>query len=255
MRRLDVVAALVARGLAASPEEARALVDEGRVTAAGAPVVSPARLVAAHEELQVRAEPRPVGRGAHKLEGALEATGVVVAGRRCLDVGASTGGFTEVLLARGATEVVALDVGRGLLHERLRADPRVHDAAGVHVRELPRLLAARDAAGPWRAPFDLVVVDLAFISTASVAGPVWAAVAPDGEALVLVKPQFEASRDEAARAGGVVRDPEVRARTCAEVAAAFTALGARVGEPVRSAIDGRGGNAEYFLRVRRAPPP
>ncbi|MFZ9292326.1 MAG: SAM-dependent methyltransferase, partial [Ilumatobacteraceae bacterium] len=124
MRRVDVVAALVARGLAASPDEARARGDAGRVTAGGAPVASPGRRVAAGEQLAVRAAREPVGRGGAKLEGAIAAWGVRVDGRRCLDVGASTGGFTEVLLGRGAAEVVALDVGTGLLHERLAADPR-----------------------------------------------------------------------------------------------------------------------------------
>ncbi len=254
MRRVDVVAALVARGLAASPDDARALVDAGRVTAGGAPVASHGRLVASGEQLAVRAAREPVGRGGAKLEGAIAAWGVRVDGRRCLDVGASTGGFTEVLLGRGAAEVVALDVGTGLLHERLAADPRVAVVDGTHVREVPALLAARDAASPWRAPFSLVVVDLSFISTASVAGAIWAAVAPGGEALVLVKPQYEATREEASRGGGVVADPGVWRRTCEEVAAAFGRLGGMVDAPVRSPIDGRGGNAEFFLRVRRAPP-
>jgi len=249
-----VVAALVDRGLAASPDEARLLIDAHRVTVGGAPVTSHHRLVAPHEPVEVRAAREPVGRGGAKLAGALDAFGVRVEGRSCLDVGASTGGFTEVLLARGAAGVVALDVGRGQLHERVAADPRVTSVEGVHVRELPSLLGARDAAAPWRAPFSLVVVDLSFISTASVAPAVWAAVAPGGEALVLVKPQYESTRDEASRGGGVVDDPAVWARTCDEVAEAFARLGAMVDAPVRSSLDGRGGNAEFFLRVRRAPP-
>lgn len=230
------------------------MIDAHRVTVGGAPVTSAARLVAPHEPIEVRPEREAVGRGGAKLEGALADFGVRVEGRRCLDVGASTGGFSEVLLARGAAEVVALDVGTGRLHERVAADPRVTSVEGVHVREVPALLAARDAASPWRAPFSLVVVDLSFISTASVAPAIWAAVAPGGEALVLVKPQYEATRDEASRGGGVVDDPVVWARTCAEVADAFARLAGMVDAPVRSAIDGRGGNAEFFLRVRRAPP-
>ena len=237
--RLD--AELVRRGLARSREHARELVDAGHVRVGGIVATKPASGVDSGASLVVTAEPGPdyVSRGAVKLAGALsDLGGPDVAGRRCLDAGASTGGFTDVLLRAGAREVVAVDVGYGQLAWRLRSDDRVH----VHERTNVRDLTADQIGGQ----VDLTVADLSFISLALVLPALARCTAPDGDLLVMVKPQFEVGRD-AVGAGGVVRDPQLRAEAVRSVAVRADTLGLGVRGVVASSLPGPAGNVEYFL--------
>ena len=230
-KRLDVL--LVERGLAESRAQAQALVLAGRVSGhakAGEQVEEDAELV-------VEQPPRYVSRGGEKLERALEAFGVTVEGALCLDVGASTGGFTDCLLQHGAAHVIALDVGYGQLHERLRADARVTVLERVNVRALPDLEYAPD----------IVTCDVSFISLRTALPPALAAAAPGWRALVLVKPQFEAGRADVKR--GVVRDPAVHARVLEETARATAHWHARVAGVVDSGLPGPKGNREFFLHL------
>ena len=189
--------------------------------------------------------PRFVGRGGEKLDAALERFAVPVAGRRALDAGASTGGFTDCLLQRGADEVVAVDVGYGQLHERLRADPRVDVRERTNVRSLDR-----EALG---GPVDLVVADLSFISLRTVLPVLVPRVEPGGDLVGLVKPQFEAGRREAARGSGVIREPEVWRRVLEEVATAAAESGADRMDEMESPLTGADGNVEFLLHLRRTP--
>jgi 23S rRNA (cytidine1920-2'-O)/16S rRNA (cytidine1409-2'-O)-methyltransferase len=230
-KRLDVL--LVERGLAESRAQAQALVLAGRVpgyTKAGTPVEADA-------ELAVTAPPRFVSRGGEKLAHALDVLGVDPAGLDCLDIGASTGGFTDVLLQRGAARVIALDVGYGQLHERVRADPRVTVLERVNVRSLAEL------------PFapQLVSCDVSFIGVGKALPAALALAATGWQALVLVKPQFEAARGETAK--GVVRDPEVRRRVVREVAEAALSWGGETVGVVDSGLPGPKGNREVFLHL------
>jgi 23S rRNA (cytidine1920-2'-O)/16S rRNA (cytidine1409-2'-O)-methyltransferase len=246
-RRLDTL--LVARGLAASRERARALVLAGRVRVAGTVVTKAGVLVDEASAIELAAPDHPyVSRGGIKLAHALEAFHIPVAGRVALDIGASTGGFTDALLQAGAARVVALDVGRGQLAWRLRHDPRVVVIEGVNARYLtPEHLP------PGSRIFDLVTIDVSFISLALVLPRVPPLLAPDADVIALVKPQFEAGRREVGRKG-LVRDPRVHERVLAEVTAAADRVGlARVGE-TESPIPGAAGNREYFLHFRRAAP-
>ena len=230
-RRLDVL--LVERGLAESRAQAQALVLAGRVPG----YAKAGQQVDESAELTVTAPPRFVSRGGDKLDHALEAFAVEVAGRDALDVGASTGGFTDVLLQRGAARVIALDVGYGQLHPRIRNDPRVTVLERTNVRGLAEL------------PFapGLVVCDVSFVGVRQALPPALALAAPGWEAVVLVKPQFEAGRAEAPR--GVVRDPDVWRRVLNEVAAEAPAWGAQVAGVVDSGLPGPKGNREFFLRL------
>jgi len=248
--RLD--AELVRRGLARSREHARALVDAGQVRVAGMVATKAATGVDARTAVSVvEAADDYVSRGALKLAGALDALGGPLGGpgieaRRCLDAGASTGGFTDVLLRRGARAVVAVDVGYGQLAWRLRTDPRVE----VHERTNVRTLTTDEIGGP----VDLVVADLSFISLRLVLPAFDAVTRPDGELLVMVKPQFEVGRDAVGR-GGVVRDPALRADAVSSVAAAATALGWGGRGVVASPLPGPSGNVEYFLWLVRGADP
>jgi len=240
--RLD--AELVRRGLARSREHARALVDAGQVRVHGLVATKPATAVPHDASVVVVAgdDPGYVSRGAVKLAGALDALGgPPVAGRRCLDAGASTGGFTDVLLRRGAREVVAVDVGYGQLAWRLRVDPRVQ----VHERTNVRNLTADTIAGP----VQLVVADLSFISLRLVLPALVACAAHDADLLLMVKPQFEVGRDDVGR-GGVVRDAEQRTAAVVAVADAAFALGRGTVGVTASPLPGPSGNVEYFLWLR-----
>jgi 23S rRNA (cytidine1920-2'-O)/16S rRNA (cytidine1409-2'-O)-methyltransferase len=223
------------------------MVRAGRVEVDGEPAARPSLPVGAGADLQVRAEDQDalVGRGALKLAGALDdlaagagAGGPKVAGRRCLDAGASTGGFTQVLLARGAAQVVAVDVGRGQLAAQLGRDPRVSDLPGTTVRGLTR----QDVGGQ----VDLLVADLSFISLRLVIDDLTALVRPGGDLLLLVKPQFEVGRERLGR-GGVVRDPGLRRAAVEGVARAARLARAGVRRVVASRFPGPGGNVEYFV--------
>jgi 23S rRNA (cytidine1920-2'-O)/16S rRNA (cytidine1409-2'-O)-methyltransferase len=189
--------------------------------------------------------PRFVSRGGEKLDAALDRFAIDPLGVRALDAGASTGGFTDCLLQRGAARVVALDVGHGQLHERLRADPRVE----VHERRNVRDLAPGDLGEP----FPLVVADLSFISLRAVLPHLLDQAAPGADLVLLVKPQFEAGRDEASRGRGVIRDPEVWRRVLEEVVVALGGYGAAIMGAMPSPITGADGNVEFLVHARAAP--
>lgn len=243
--RLD--AELVRRKLARSRGQAAELIAAGRVVVNGMPATKPATVVDRDAPVLVRpdddGEPDWASRGAKKLLGALDAfTDVDPAGRRCLDAGASTGGFTDVLLTRGAAEVVAVDVGYGQLVWRLQSDERVH----VHDRTNVRALEPEQIGGT----VDLTVADLSFISLRTVLPALAACTAPGGDLLPMVKPQFEVGKDRLG-SGGVVRDPGLRTEALHGVATAAAATGLHVLGATASPLPGPSGNVEYFLHLRR----
>ncbi|MBI1376195.1 MAG: TlyA family rRNA (cytidine-2'-O)-methyltransferase [Frankiales bacterium] len=246
-RRLD--AELVRRGLARSREHAQSLVADGRVLVGGVRAVKPATQVDAATSLVVREAqegPDYVSRGAHKLVGALDAFGLDVTGRIALDAGASTGGFTDVLLRRGVASVVAVDVGYGQLAWSIRSDPRVTVLERTNVRDLrPGDLDVRP---------DLVVADLSFISLSLVLAPLAAVVTDDADLVLMVKPQFEVGKEQVGP-GGVVRDPALRSDAVRRIAAAALALGLGTAGVVASPLPGPSGNVEYFLHLRRGAGP
>jgi 23S rRNA (cytidine1920-2'-O)/16S rRNA (cytidine1409-2'-O)-methyltransferase len=237
-KRLDVL--LVERGLAESRAQAQALVLAGRVRGHA----KPGEQVPEDAELEVEQPPPYVSRAGHKLANALDAFGIDVAGLDCLDVGASTGGFTDVLLQRGAARVIALDVGYGQLHPSLRSDPRVTVLERTNARALTAL--------PF--PPQLVTCDVSFISVRTALPAALALAAPGWQAVVLVKPQFEAGRADVPR-GGVVRDPEVRRRVVREVAEAAIGWGSEPAGVVDSGLPGPKGNRELVLHLVQRPEP
>jgi 23S rRNA (cytidine1920-2'-O)/16S rRNA (cytidine1409-2'-O)-methyltransferase len=243
--RVRVDQLLVDRGLAGTRGEAARLVMAGRVRLGGQPALKAGQGVRPDAELAVAAGPAFVGRGGDKLAGALDAFGVTPAGRVCLDVGASTGGFTDCLLQRGARRVYAVDVGRGQLHPRLAVDPRVTALEEVNARRL------EPDAFPERP--DLATVDVSFISVGKVLGSVAACLTPAAEAIVLVKPQFEVGRGEVGR-GGVVRDPALRGAAVLRVAAAAAEIGLAPLAVAASSLRGPKGNREVFVHFARRPP-
>lgn len=241
-RRARVDAELVRRGLARSRQQAAELIGAGRVRIDGMPAAKPATTVAVDAKLTVAADERVwVSRGAHKLIGALDAFDVPVTGRRCLDAGASTGGFTEVLLDRGAAEVVAADVGYGQLAWSLRSDDRVHVLERTNVRTL-----TPEAIG---GPVDLVVADLSFISLATVLPALTGCASPTADIVPMVKPQFEVGKDRVG-AGGVVSDPALRAEAMLTVARRAAELHWHTVAVTASPLPGPSGNVEFFLRFR-----
>lgn len=248
-RRARLDAELVRRGLARSREQATELVASGRVKIAGVTATKSATAIEANTPVIVAADvvdPGWASRGAHKLLGALTAfPAILVSGRRCLDAGASTGGFTDVLLRRNAREVVAVDVGYGQLAWRLQTDDRVV----VHDRRNVRDLRPADIGGT----VDLVVADLSFISLRLVLPALAACTAVDGELLPMVKPQFEVGRDRLG-AGGVVRDPVHQVDAVLSVAAVAADCGLGVAGVVASPLPGPAGNVEFFVWLRRDAP-
>ena len=243
-RRARVDAELVRRGLARSRQQATELIGAGRVSIDGMPATKPATAVAVTASLTVNedGERSWVSRGAHKLTGALDALGIDVAGRRCLDAGASTGGFTEVLLDRGAAEVVAVDVGYGQLAWSLRADPRVHPIERTNVRQV--------GPGCIGGPVNLVVADLSFISLTTVLPALTSCALTDADILPLVKPQFEVGKGLVGQ-GGVVTDPALRAEAVLSVAHHAQTLQWHTVGVTASPLPGPSGNVEYFLWLRR----
>ena len=241
-RRARVDAELVRRGLARSRQQAAELIGAGRVTIDGMPAAKPATAIAVSAALTVERDERTwVSRGAHKLIGALDAFGLSADGRRCLDAGASTGGFTEVLLDRGAREVVAVDVGYGQLAWSLRNDPRVIVLERTNVREL-----TADMIG---GTVDLVVADLSFISLATVLPALTACASDDADIVPMVKPQFEVGKDRVG-AGGVVSDRQLRVDAVLAVARRAAELHWHTVGVTASPLPGPSGNVEYFLRLR-----
>jgi 23S rRNA (cytidine1920-2'-O)/16S rRNA (cytidine1409-2'-O)-methyltransferase len=241
MSRLRADLLLVERGLFDSRAQAQAAIAAGLVRADGRPVKKPSEAVSPQAVLDAVPAHPYVSRGGVKLAHALDTTGVSPAGRFCLDVGASTGGFTDVLLRGGARHVVAVDVGRGQLHPRLRDDARITSFEETDIRVFDR---GRLAEAP-----DLIVVDASFISLTLVLPSALALAAPAADLLVLVKPQFEAPR--AAIKKGIVRDPAAHEAACGKIAACLSELGWPVLMTFASPIAGGDGNREFFLWARR----
>lgn len=244
--RLDIE--LVRRGLARSRTHAAALIHDGRVHRDGQALGKPSALVAETDPLEVApgAAAEWVSRGGYKLAGALDAMpALVVAGRRCLDAGSSTGGFTDVLLRRGASEVIAVDVGTGQLVEELATDPRVMVREQLSVRDL----SPADIGGS----VDLVAADLSFISLVKVLPNLVGCTRVDGDLLLMIKPQFEVGKYRLGR-GGVVRDPALQAVAVAQVVTAAFELGWGTVSVVRSVLPGPAGTVEFFAWLRRDAP-
>lgn len=243
--RADVL--LVTRGLAPSRAAAQAMILAGQVHTPSARVDKPGALLPGDAEIAVRGGPRFVSRGGDKLDGALaalEGQGLDVRGLACADIGASTGGFTDCLLQRGAARVVAIDVGRGQLAHRLREDPRVTVMEGTNARDL--------SAETLPFAIDLVVVDASFIGLGGLAPAIARVARPGGELVALVKPQFEAGREAARRGRGVIRDEETRLAAIGSAREALVAAGFEVRAEVDSPLRGPKGNLERFIWARRA---
>ena len=242
--RLDTL--VVARGLTDSRARARALILAGHVTVDGVIVSKAGTPTPTDADITLATPDHPyVGRGGVKLAHALDALGIDPAGRTALDIGASTGGFTDVLVQRGARCVVALDVGHGQLAWKLRQDPRVIVREGVNARKLDPSLFPADCRS-----FDLVTIDVAFISLRLIVPQVPPFLSADGEIVALVKPQFEAGRAEVGKKG-VITDPRIRARVVDEVAACADEIGLRRAGTTPSPITGAEGNQEIFLHFRQ----
>jgi 23S rRNA (cytidine1920-2'-O)/16S rRNA (cytidine1409-2'-O)-methyltransferase len=239
--RLDQL--VVDRGLAPSRERARALILAGQVLVAGQPVTKAGTAVDAESLIELAAPDHPyVGRGGLKLAHALDVFQVPVTGRECLDIGASTGGFTDVLRQRGARRIVALDVGHGQIDWTLRNDPRVVVIEGFNARRLMR--------GDLPAPVDLAVIDVSFISLRQILPVVPPLLAPGADVIALVKPQFEAGRGEVRK--GIIQDPAVHARVLDEVVASAAGVGLTRVASTPSPITGQKGNVEFLLHLRPA---
>lgn len=243
-QRLDLL--LVEKGLAESRERAQALILAGLVEVDGKRSGKAGDRIDPSSHLEVIRPEHPfVGRGGVKLAGALDRFGIDPRDRVALDVGASTGGFTDCLLQRGARRVYALDVGAGQIHFRLRSDPRVVVMEKINARHLE--------AGRIPEPVSLVTVDVSFISLRLVLPPLVRIVTGDADLLTLVKPQFEVGRREVGK-GGIVRDPELHRRVIAEILSAGETLGLHPRGVCRSPLPGAEGNREYFLHFRREGP-
>jgi 23S rRNA (cytidine1920-2'-O)/16S rRNA (cytidine1409-2'-O)-methyltransferase len=234
--------------LVGTRQEAHEAVTAGRVLVGGAVADKPARLVGPGEPLVVQGPPRRfAGRGGEKLDGALDRFRVPVEGRRALDAGSSTGGFTDCLLQRGASSVIAVDVGHGQLDQRLREDPRVLVLERTNIRSAHDALVERPD-GP-HLPVDLLTADLSFVSLAPLVPVLRALVASHGDLVVLVKPQFEAGRASMARTKGVVRDRAVWHRTVSDVAFALRSAGTGIMGVMPSPLTGAAGNTEFFVHA------
>ncbi len=244
--RLDEL--LVERGLAESRAQAKALIMAGRVRQGTARLDKPGKAVDRTADIQVTEPPRYVGRGGEKLAAALSAFNLDVRGAHILDLGASTGGFTDCLLQAGAAAATCVDVGRAQLHGRLLADPRVTNFEKVNARDLERIALPRPT-------YEVVVLDLSFISLRSVLPAAWPRVQAGGVLVALVKPQFEAGKAEADKGRGVIRDPAVQQAALAAVRdfALAQLPGADLLGTIDSPITGADGNREFLLGLRKAP--
>ncbi|HEX6272014.1 MAG TPA: TlyA family RNA methyltransferase [Polyangiaceae bacterium] len=241
--RADVL--VVERGLAESRARAQRLILAGQVWSGERRVEKSGELIARDTPLELRGGERFVSRGGDKLDGALAALGVDVGDTTCADIGASTGGFTDCLLQRGARRVFAIDVGHGQLADKLRKDPRVVVLERTNARYLERATLGEAV--------DVVVVDASFIGIEKLLPGIVAVLRDGGTLVALVKPQFEAGRDEAARSRGVIRDPNVRNAAIAKARDAIVAAGFEVLGEVDSALKGPKGNHEHFVVARRSP--
>jgi len=245
LKRVRLDKALVAKLLVETEAEAQKAIDARIVSVNGAIAVSHGFMVAPSDELLVIVPPKFVSRGGFKLEAAIVEFDLDLKDKRVLDVGASTGGFTDCALQHGAREVVALDVGKNLLHEKVSNDPRVVIVENTNAREISGLVKAGKP--NFGKLFDVVVVDLSFISVHEVLGQILSALKNEGIVIVLVKPQFEASKNEADKASGVITDSAIHSRVCQEVAAMATGLGCVVQGIIDSPIRGHDGNHEFLL--------
>ena len=245
-RRLD--AELLVRGMAPSRTTAQQLIAAGRVTVGGAPALKASRQVAKADAIVVLGEPnRFVGRGAHKLEEALDAFGIDVADKVALDVGASTGGFTDSLLQRGARLVAAVDVGTNQLHERLQASEQVLNLEQQDIRSFrPSTIDGLPSA------FEVIGVDLSFISTTSILSTLASLLADSGDLVILMKPQFEAGRAEVSRGKGIIREPSIWVRVLHELIDAAPNAGVVVVDLALSPITGGKGNVEFLAHLQKA---
>jgi 23S rRNA (cytidine1920-2'-O)/16S rRNA (cytidine1409-2'-O)-methyltransferase len=242
VRRLDVE--LVERSLAESREQAQRLILAGEVWVEGQRWDKASKLCAASAAIEVRGGDRYVSRGGHKLEGALNGFHLDVTGLRCLDLGASTGGFTDCLLQHGAREVVALDVGHGQLHWKLRQDPRVIVYEGMNARDLSVLIDEQPK------KFDLVVADVSFISLRKVLPPAFDLLSSGGRVCALIKPQFEAGRTEVGK-GGIVRDAGVRERVVRDLCQWSQDYPVTTVGTIPSPLPGRDGNEEFLWLLQK----
>lgn len=242
MRRSRLDQELLRRGMVDSRTAATNAIEAGVVLVNGAVADKASRQVSPSDAIVITERARYVGRGGEKLAAALERFAIVVAGRDALDVGSSTGGFTDCLLQHGAKSVVAIDVGRNQLHERLRNDPRVKSHEGLHIKD-----ASSGAVG---GPFSLIVVDLSFISLKSVADHLVALATSGADLVLLVKPQFEAGKTEVSKGQGIIRDEEIRQRTLTEVTECYAAKGFTMEDVIDCPVPGANGNVEYLLWLR-----
>lgn len=238
MKRVRADVLLVQRGLAETRERARSLIMAGQARVGTTTLVKPATMLAEDATVEVLAPPRFVSRGGLKLDAALDHFAIDVAGLRCIDLGASTGGFTDCLLQRGASTVLAIDVGRAQLHVRLRDDPRVTLVEGTNARDLPEL-----------PPLDFFVADLSFISLRKVLPSVASRVAPATPGVVLLKPQFEAGPADVPR-GGVITDAAVRQRVLDEFTAWLSDEGWRLHGQIDCPVAGSSGNVEFLIHIQ-----
>ena len=239
--KLRIDQLLVSRALVESREQGRRLILAGEVLVNDTPVTKAGQLVPEDAEIRIKAPPKFVSRGGFKLEGALDHFGIDVQGMTCLDVGSSTGGFTDCLLQRGTVRVYAFDVGTNQLVWKLRSDPRVVSRENFNVRHMkPEDVGER---------VDFIVADVSFISLTLVLPPAFAVLKPGGQAVVLIKPQFELSRDEVGK-GGIVRERELHEKACAKIA---TFVKSQSGWEWRglmeSPIQGTDGNREFLARI------
>jgi len=252
--RLELV--LVSRGVVVDIDAAKQAIDDRLVQVNGSIAISYLHLVAPNDQIFLAVTPRFVSRGGFKLEAALEHFKIDLAGLRVLDVGASTGGFTDCALQHGARQVVALDVGKNLLHEKLRGDERVVEISETNARDIGNLANNVAVAGDalFSEKFDVVVADLSFISVHEVLPSMLAVLKADGLLILLVKPQFEATRLEADKASGVIEDPEIHQRVCREVSEASSQKGCTVLGVIESPIRGQQGNIEFLLGAKYTHP-
>ena len=250
MKRIRLDQALVAKTLFVDVAQARQAIDERKISVNGAIAVSHGFMVAPSDELLVIVTPKYVSRGGLKLEAAIRNFDLDFADQRVLDVGASTGGFTDCALQHGARQVVAVDIGKNLLHEKIASDPRVVVVENTNAREIKRLVSSGDKNFAKR--FDIAVVDLSFISAREVLSAVLSAVKNLGILVLLIKPQFEATKAETDRGAGVISDRAVHARVTDEMAEFVRQLGCDVSGTIESPIRGHDGNREFLLVAKCA---
>ena len=250
MKRVRLDQALVAKTLFVDVAQAQQAIDERKVSVNGAIAVSHGFMVAPSDELLVIVTPKYVSRGGLKLEAAIRNFDLDFADQRVLDVGASTGGFTDCALRHGARQVVAVDIGKNLLHEKIASDLRVVVVENTNAREIERLVSSGDKNFAKR--FDIAVVDLSFISAREVLSAVLSAVKNLGILVLLIKPQFEATKAETDRGAGVISDRAVHARVTDEMAEFVRQLGCDVSGTIESPIRGHDGNREFLLVAKCA---